>query len=196
MRFLVLSFLLLGLSACGTYRATSSGYQGVGGWRSSSDYQQDPVTRDYYLSDKVAHGQNYVPSDDFKLYWPVNNVRINRGFRPASDRRHEGIDLGGKRGTPILSAHEGIVIYSGRDFRGYGNMVMIEYNREWATLYGHLHQIIAKEGTIVKPGDPIGTMGRTGRASGVHLHFELIRNQKPVDALPYLASKNSRMARR
>ncbi len=194
MRFLILAWLAFQLAGCGTYRSGSSGYNGVGGWKSPSDYVQDPTTRDFYLSDKRSRGQNYVPSGEFKLYWPVMRVKINRGYRPASDPRHEGLDLGGKKGTPILSAHEGLVIYSGKDFRGYGNMVLVEYNQEWATLYGHLNEIIAREGTILKPGDPIGTMGRTGHATGVHLHFELIKNHAPIDPLPYL-TKNARIAK-
>lgn len=193
----LLTCLCLGLvlAGCGTYRSGSAGYQGIGGWTSPSDYSQDAETRDFYLSKNEGATQNYIPRGEFRLYWPVNNVRINRGFRPASAPRHEGLDLGGKKGAPILAAHEGRVIYAGRDFKGYGNMVLIEFNREWATLYGHLNAITAREGMIVKPGDPIGTMGRTGHATGVHLHFELIRNRVPVDALPFLSTKNSRIAR-
>jgi murein DD-endopeptidase MepM/ murein hydrolase activator NlpD len=192
-KYIILLFLLL--AGCGTYRTSSSGYHGVGGWRSPSDYMQDPQTRDFYLSDDAPKVQNYVPQGEFKLFWPVSSVRINRGFRPASDPRHEGLDLGGKKNSPIVAAHEGLVIYAGRDFRGYGNMVMVEYNKEWATLYGHLNEITIREGTIVRAGDPIGKMGRTGHATGVHLHFELIHNRAPIDPLPFL-TKNNRMARR
>lgn len=114
---------------------------------------------------------------------------MNRGFRPASDPRHEGLDLGGKKETPILAAHEGLVIYTGRDFRGYGNMVLVEYNNEWATLYAHLNSIAVRPGQILEAGDPLGGMGKTGRASGVHLHFELLHNRKPIDPLTLLARR-------
>jgi murein DD-endopeptidase MepM/ murein hydrolase activator NlpD len=191
MRYIVFTLMVLALAGCGSYRSGSSGYQGVGGWKSPSDYEQDPTTRNFYLSENSGRGQNYFPSGEFKLYWPVSKVKINRGYRPASAPRHEGLDLGGKKGSPILSAHEGLVIYAGRDFRGYGNMVMIEFNREWATLYGHLNTITAREGMIVKPGDPIGTMGRTGHATGVHLHFELIHNKTPIDPLERFQVPNS-----
>ena len=69
------------------------------------------------------------------LAWPVANVRINRGFRPASDPRHVGVDLGGPLGTPILAAHGGRVVYAGHDFHGYGNMVLLVRDaRGWANL--------------------------------------------------------------
>ena len=132
----------------------------------------------------------YIPKGSFKVYWPVNQVKLNRGFRPSSDPRHEGIDLGGTRGTPILAAHEGLVIYAGRGFSGYGKMVLIEYNGQWASLYAHLNKIIAREGQIVRARDPIGEMGATGRASGVHLHFELIHNRLPTDPMRWLSKSN------
>lgn len=94
--------------------------------------------------------------------------------------------MGGSKGSAILAAHEGRVIYTGSGFTGYGNMVMIEWDSNWATLYAHLNHIDVKEGQWVRQGQVIGGMGRTGRATGVHLHFELIRNKQPVDPLNYL----------
>ena len=183
------------VTACGTYRSGNKGYQSAnGGWKAPSDYAPK-AGGGYYLTENIPRGGSFIPSGDFKLYWPVKSVRINRGYRPGSDPNHQGVDLGGSKGTPILAAHEGVVVYTGRDFSGYGNMVLIEYNNEWATLYAHLNEITVDEGRIVKPGDPIGAMGRTGRASGVHLHFELIKDRSPVDPLPFLA-RNSRMASR
>ena len=182
------------LTACGTYRTGNKGFQtSGGGWKTPSDYAPKS-DGGFYLSDKIPRGGTYTPKGDFKLYWPVKTVRVNRGYK-SGGKPHQGVDLGGLKGTPILAAHEGVVVYTGRDFRGYGNMVLIEFDREWATLYGHLNEIAVDEGRIVKPGDPIGSMGRTGHATGVHLHFELIKDKTPVDPLPYL-TRNSRMASR
>jgi len=195
MNSIALLLTTLVLTACGTYRSGSKGYQTANeGWKTPSDYAPKS-DGGYYLSEKIPRGGSYIPNGDFKLFWPVKAVKINRGYRPNSDPNHQGVDLGGPKGTPILAAHEGVVVYTGRDFRGYGNMVLIEYNNEWATLYGHLNEIVVDEGRIVKPGDPIGAMGKTGHASGVHLHFELIKNRTPVDPLPFL-TRNSRMAAR
>jgi len=188
-----LATLCLAICACGTYRGTGSAYRsGKGEFRTSSDYAESGESRDFYMSE-ARTAPTFVPSSEFKLYWPVTSVKMNRGFRPRTDPNHEGLDLGGPRGAPILAAHEGVVIYSGRDFRGYGNMVMIEYDPQWATLYAHLDKIFVKEGHLVKAGDPIGSMGKTGRASGVHLHFELIHQRVPIDPLPVIA-RGSRIA--
>lgn len=118
--------------------------------------------------------------------WPVLDARMTRGYLPHKRRPHLGIDLAAPRGTPILAAHSGLVLYAGRDFKGYGKMILIESGNGWATLYAHLDKILVEEGQKVTPSDIIGQMGRTGRATGVHLHFELRKNKGPVDPLEYL----------
>ncbi len=128
----------------------------------------------------------YMRAEKFSMQWPVQNPRLNRGFKPPSDRKHFGIDLGGHRGEPILAAHEGFVIFAGTGFRGYGKMIILEFNGNFATLYAHLDRILVKNGQFVEPGQPIGQMGRTGRATGVHLHFELLEDKIPVDPLDWL----------
>ena len=84
--------------------------------------------------------------------WPVDRARVSRGFLPNRKRPHLGLDLTGPRGTPILSAQQGSVVYAGRDFRGFGNMVLIESGQGWATIYGHLEKILVTEGQRVSQG--------------------------------------------
>lgn len=185
MRILLFLALSLTFVSCATYRAG-------GGYRTASDYSKGVDSADYSQDElQSARGHlerhsQYIPRAAFRLSWPVEHVRINRGFRTPEDAKHDGLDLGGRKGMPIMAAHEGVVIYTGKEFRGYGNMVMIEYNQEWATLYGHLNEIAAKEGQVVRPGDFIGTMGSTGHATGVHLHFEVMHNHAPTDPIPLL----------
>ncbi|MEZ0392606.1 MAG: M23 family metallopeptidase [Pseudobdellovibrionaceae bacterium] len=118
--------------------------------------------------------------------WPVDDARMTRGFLPNRRKPHLGLDLAAPKGTKIYAAHEGQVIYAGRDFRGFGKMVLIEGAGGWATLYAHFSSIQVKEGQKVSQGQQIGLMGRTGRASGVHLHFEIRKAKGPVDPLLYL----------
>ena len=118
--------------------------------------------------------------------WPVDEARLTRGYLPNQRRPHLGIDLAGPKGTKILAAHDGMVIYSGHDFRGYGRMVLIESGDRWASIYGHLDKILIREGQTVKKGDLIGLMGRSGRATGVHLHFEIRKDKGPIDPIPML----------
>lgn len=118
--------------------------------------------------------------------WPVDRARMTRGFLPNKRRPHLGIDLAAPKGTPILAAQAGTVIYTGREFRGYGKMVLIESGSGWATLYAHFDKILVSEGQKVRQGEVIGAMGRTGRATGVHLHFEIRKDRGPIDPLPLL----------
>lgn len=123
---------------------------------------------------------------DIQFDWPVDNARLTRGFLPQKRRPHLGIDLASSRGTPILSAQRGTVIYTGRDFHGFGRMVLVESGYGWATLYAHLDKIHVSEGQKISRGEVIGSMGRTGRATGVHLHFEIRKEKGPIDPLPLL----------
>jgi murein DD-endopeptidase MepM/ murein hydrolase activator NlpD len=172
---LVFSWLL---SGCSHF------YRGTGRFKTPDEY--GPI--EYPKSSR--HAEPFTPDAEFQLRWPVPIVRINRGFRPPDDRNHMGVDLGGPAGSVVMAAHEGKVIYVGHRFRGYGNMVIIEYSPQWATLYAHLKRFEVKEGDRVRAGQIIGGMGATGHATGVHLHFELMRDRQPMDPLTFLQAPN------
>lgn len=127
-----------------------------------------------------------LPQTEFFFDWPVDLARLTRGFNIKKKRPHLGIDLAASPGTNIYASHEGIVIYTGREFRGFGKLIIIESRSEWSSLYAHLNKILVKEGQKVRQGQLIGKMGRTGRATGVHLHFEIRKNKAAVDPLPFL----------
>lgn len=115
---------------------------------------------------------------------PVDpNVRLSQKFRPPKNPRHKGIDLAGNTNQPIYAANNGVVTYTGEKFRGYGKMILLEHADGWTTLYSHLTKYNVRAGSAVKAGEVIGFMGRSGRASGVHLHFEVYKNKIPVDPL-------------
>jgi murein DD-endopeptidase MepM/ murein hydrolase activator NlpD len=98
------------------------------------------------------------------------------------------VDLGGTKNSPVYAAHDGKVIYTGHGFHGYGKLIIIENPYGYATFYAHLNTINTKEGKYVTAGEKIGGMGRTGRATGVHLHFELRIAEIAVDPLAYLTT--------
>jgi murein DD-endopeptidase MepM/ murein hydrolase activator NlpD len=133
-----------------------------------------------YKSDEVIKDAPHIQErGPFRLQWPVEKVKINRGFMVGGRREHLGLDIKGRRGDRILAAHDGTVIYA-------GSKIILEYNDTWATLYGHLNKYRVKTGQQVKAGTIIGEMGRTGRATGVHLHFELMKDKQPVDPSQFL----------
>ena len=111
-------------------------------------------------------------------------MRLTQHFSLNSP--HLGIDLKANKGTPVLSSHTGTVIYAGQKLTGYGKTIIIEGPSGWASLYAHLNSIKVKQGQHLKPKEVIGTVGRTGRSSGPHLHFELMFNKTPLNPLNYL----------
>jgi murein DD-endopeptidase MepM/ murein hydrolase activator NlpD len=168
-------FIVLFLVGCGTLQTPE--YIGPGEFRRPAG---------------VPNGHGSSISDEIQLAWPVNAVHINQGFKtgPTKRTRHMGIDLGGTRNTPIHAAHDGYIVYTGRDFHGYGRMIILESkDKSYATFYAHLNQITTKEGKYIHAGDVIGKMGRTGHATGIHLHFELRIAQLAVDPTPYLPKR-------
>ena len=123
--------------------------------------------------------------EDFNFDWPIDSARLSRGFKLAK-KSHWGLDLANDKGTPIFASERGRVIYTGRAFKGYGKLIVIEHGERWATLYAHLSKILVKEDDLVNQVQPIAEMGRTGRATGNHLHFELRYDRQPVNPLQYL----------
>ncbi len=118
--------------------------------------------------------------------WPVKDGRVTQTFK-GGRHKHDGVDIAGKKNTIIYAAESGKVIYTGRDFNGYGKLVIIEHKGDtWASFYAHLNRFKVREGQRVFKGQPIGLMGRTGRATGVHLHFEIRYNLRPIDPLNLL----------
>jgi murein DD-endopeptidase MepM/ murein hydrolase activator NlpD len=127
-----------------------------------------------------------LPAGTPHFMWPVKGGRITQKFKPSLDR-HDGLDIAARTNTPIYAAETGRVLYAGHDFTGYGNLIIIEHRGDaWASFYAHLHSFKVREGDLVRKGQKIGGMGRTGRATGVHLHFEIRRDLRPVNPLHYL----------
>jgi murein DD-endopeptidase MepM/ murein hydrolase activator NlpD len=111
------------------------------------------------------------------------------GYRrdPKNGRRrmHSGIDLAAPQGTPIYATADGVVTSAGSE-RGYGKTVRIRHDFGYETLYAHKSNIRVEVGQRVSRGDHIGDMGATGRATGVHLHYEVRLNGRPVNPMVYL----------
>lgn len=108
----------------------------------------------------------------------------------AGRRMHAGLDLAAPKGTPIYATADGVVTAAGPE-RGYGNVVRIQHDLGFETVYAHQSKVRVKVGQRVSRGDRIGDMGTTGRSTGVHLHYEVRVNGAAVNPLPYLeAARN------
>ncbi|MFQ5877834.1 MAG: murein hydrolase activator EnvC family protein, partial [Acidobacteriota bacterium] len=102
-------------------------------------------------------------------------------------RRHDGVDIDGRRGDTIVAAAAGRVAEAGTG-RGYGKMVLIEHGGGLTTLYAHASKLLVRVGERVRAGEPVARVGRSGNARGTHLHFEVRRHGRPIDPLPLLRS--------
>lgn len=128
---------------------------------------------------------------DIPTIWPVLG-EVTAGFGERMDpfsgegAFHAGIDIAAPEGTAVRAAAAGIVIQSGPGEPGYGNDVIIDHGAGIATRYSHLRRIFVVEGQEVSQGEVIGTVGMTGRATGPHLHYEVLVHETPVNPAKFL----------
>lgn len=137
----------------------------------------------------LSSPDRYLPDASiFKGYiWPTKGS-LTSGFGWRWGRMHRGIDIAGPVGTPIVAAAEGVVVTSGWNSGGYGNLVEIRHADGSLTLYAHNQRILVEEGQRVTQGQLIAEMGSTGFSTGPHLHFEIHpAGQGAVNPITYLA---------
>jgi lipoprotein NlpD len=127
-----------------------------------------------------------APVSDIGWRWPADGALLSRFV--AGEPTRQGIDIGGDGGAPVKAAGDGVVVYSGSGLVGYGELIIIKHNDAWLSAYGHNRARMVNEGAIVKAGQQVAVMGRTGAARDM-LHFEIRYNGKPVDPLQYLPKK-------
>ncbi len=127
---------------------------------------------------------------------PVDGRRITSGFGVRLDpitrrrARHTGIDIAAPRNTPIKAAGGGRVVFAG--YRSaYGNTVEIDHGNGLSTRYAHALRLLVRRGEIVLPEQPIALVGSSGRSTGPHVHFEVLRNGKPVEPRDFLHRTDS-----
>ncbi|HUB08079.1 MAG TPA: M23 family metallopeptidase [Myxococcales bacterium] len=119
-----------------------------------------------------------------RFAWPVQGVLVSR-FGRRGGEHHDGIDIAAPEGTPIAAAAAGRVIFAGVE-RGYGNLAIVDHGGGEATVYAHCEKVLVSVGDAVKAGQIIARVGRTGRATGPHLHFEVREHAQPRNPLLFL----------
>jgi murein DD-endopeptidase MepM/ murein hydrolase activator NlpD len=143
----------------------------------------------YFENDHQAgyYDENGAPLRKMFMRIPVKfGMRTSsfstRRFHPITKRykRHTGIDYGAPHGTPIHATAGGTVEFAGRR-GGYGKLVILRHPNGYKTYYGHCSRLLAKKGTQVKQGQVIAKVGKTGQATGPHVHYETRINGKPVN---------------
>ncbi len=127
---------------------------------------------------------------------PVGEVRVTSFYAEKhpirQNRPHQGMDFGAAAGTTVKATYKGRVLIADATSlnSGYGKTVLIDHGHGYQTLYAHLDDFFITAGQIVKAGEPIGTVGTTGRVTGPHLHFEILLNGQQQDPANYLRLGN------
>jgi murein DD-endopeptidase MepM/ murein hydrolase activator NlpD len=168
------------------------------------------------INKELSMGGAYIPADGLELSYLDNvekdvhemfnviksyplgkpmiqtDIRSGFGYRmdpfKSTPAFHSGIDFGAELGQPVFATADGLVERAGW-YYSYGNTVIIKHKDGFETLYGHLTRVDVKEGQRVKSGDLIGNAGSTGRSTGTHLHYEIIKNGKRLNPAKYLSLK-------
>jgi murein DD-endopeptidase MepM/ murein hydrolase activator NlpD len=105
--------------------------------------------------------------------------------RPAM---HKGIDFAGKEDADIITTASGVVTWADKRY-GYGNLIEINHGKGIKTRYGHNKKILVEVGDVVSKGQVIAKMGSTGRSTGPHVHYEILRNNAQIDPIKYVYRK-------
>ncbi len=126
------------------------------------------------------------PIGNGTFIWPTTETYLS-GYNYSPSTNHFGIDIAGKIGNPVYGVDAGVVVYSGWNTNGYGNLIVVDHGNGWQSVYAHLNQVRLGCGDYVFQGDVIGDLGTTGNSTGPHLHFELRNGSTKVNPWDYLA---------
>lgn len=122
---------------------------------------------------------------------PVGSGYISSSFGKRADpfsgqmAFHAGTDYAGIEGDRVVAVAAGVVTWSG-DRYGYGNLVEVDHGNGYVTRYAHNKRNLVKTGELVKKGQAVAQMGSTGRSTGPHVHFEILRDGKPIDPVKFM----------
>lgn len=135
---------------------------------------------------KIPQSETPRLSGNGQFMRPVNG-RIISSYGPKADGLHnDGINIKAAKGAPVRAAQDGVVVYTGDDLEGYGNLILVRHDKGLMSAYAHLDKTLIKRGDKVKQGQSIGTVGSSGHVDSPQLHFEIRRGSKAINPSTYL----------
>jgi murein DD-endopeptidase MepM/ murein hydrolase activator NlpD len=173
-----------------------AGHNGMGGPKiPSDDGATDAAERAAELDSRLSSletqfARRSAIASSTPTVAPVRGL-LNSGFGPRKDpftgegSFHPGLDISTRRHEPVLATAEGVVIKSGWS-GDYGKEVEVAHSTGYLTIYGHLDEVLVKEGQRVRRGETLGLVGSTGRSTGPHLHYEVRKDERAVNPLEYI----------
>ena len=132
-----------------------------------------------------AKFRNFRSERDF--IWPTVNGTV--GIHFGQDKgyvKNKGMDIVAPHGAPVFAVKSGVVSYLDSSFRGLGKVIILDHQDKFLSIYAHLDSLAIKEGDLVKQGQAIGAVGKSGDVPAPVLHFELRKNGKAVNPIEYL----------
>lgn len=136
-------------------------------------------------SDMLAHIPAIFPLKETEIKY----ISSYFGYRPDPiykiQKFHSGIDFSAQKGTEAYATGDGIVVEVEKGHWGYGNMVTIDHGFGYKTRYAHLQKAAVRKGQKLKRGQLIGYVGNTGKTTGVHLHYEVLKNDVQIDPINF-----------
>lgn len=130
----------------------------------------------------------FVSGRPIKSGWLSSYYGVRKDPFTSMPAMHKGLDFAGDEGADVVATGAGVVTWADSRF-GYGNLVEIDHGDGIVTRYGHNKSIEVDVGDIVAKGQTIGKMGSTGRSTGPHVHYEVLKRGKQIDPLPYVYRK-------
>ena len=126
-------------------------------------------------------------SKNSKFIWPIKGKLISKYGKSSNGFFNDGININSKLNEKVGASNDGVIIYSGNEIPGYGNLVLIKHSQNWITAYAHLGKVSIEKGDKVKKGQIIGLVGKTGSVRKPQLHFEIRKGKEAVNPLNYLS---------
>jgi len=152
--------------------------------------KENATVNTHEIVDVVDTNQVGKEIDLQEYIFPVENIRITSpyGIRvnaiTGEEKLHTGVDLAAVIGTDIYAFADGTVVYVDRNQNSmYGKFLMLEHDNGMKTMYAHCNSISVEAGDSVTKGQKIATVGNTGQSTGPHLHFEVQKNDEPIDPM-------------
>ncbi|WP_210330238.1 M23 family metallopeptidase [Aliikangiella sp. G2MR2-5] len=155
----------------------------VDGQLDSREQQLDVL--ESLLMDKHMGVERYISGRPIRKGWMSSYYGERNDPFTGKPAWHGGVDFAGKEGADVVSTAAGVVSWVG-DRYGYGLLIEVNHGDGLVTRYGHNKEALVKKGDVVSKGQAIGKMGNTGRSTGAHVHYEVLKKGRNVNPLPYV----------
>lgn len=121
-----------------------------------------------------------------KFLKPVDGKTLSSYGAKKGGLHNDGVNIAAPKGTPVMAAENGVVVYAGNELKGSGNLILVRHDDQYMSAYAHLDDFMAQRGQTVKRGQTIGTVGSTGAVSQPQLHFEIRKGTRAMNPKGYI----------